>query len=253
MKKDLRQNCEVVGGIYKTKDLGMFTSCKYNRVIDQKHVEKLVKSMKKSGYIGEPITVTSEGVLLDGHHRLTAARKLGIPVTYIIDTTEGDIINKIIKENEAKKVWGKVDFINANVAKGLQSYIDLENFRKLFPEFTLTEQLLMLTNTGNNVDKDLFSSGRWVCKDVKVARQWASDLLKLKTLFPKGYNKSNFVRVMIDIFSNDRITFDMDELVRKIELRRDSFYVCGNKQDYRNMIERCYNFGRRQSDRITLN
>ena len=252
MSELLKQNCEIVGSIYKTNDLDMFNCCKYNRVVDPKHVNNLVKSMKKDGFNGDPIRVTPEGILLDGHHRLTAARKLGIPVTYIIDDSEGDILNKIVKENEVKKTWSKVDYIDVNIAKGIQSYYDLKRFRKMFPEFTLTEQLMMLSNSGSNVDKLVFSSGNWVCKDVRVARKWASDLLKLKTLFPKGYNKSNFVRVMIDIFINDEIIFDMDEFVRKVELRRSSIYVCGNKQDYRKIIENCYNFGRRQGDRISL-
>ena len=57
MSELLKQNCEIVGSIYKTNDLDMFNCCKYNRVVDPKHVNNLVKSMKKDGFNGDPIRV----------------------------------------------------------------------------------------------------------------------------------------------------------------------------------------------------
>ena len=240
-----------VGNIYKTKDLEQFKECTFNRDIDLKHVDKIYKSMKEFGYIGSPITITKDGTLIDGHHRVLAARKAGISVEYRIDNTSMSLVDKIVKSNESVKSWGKVDYIKSNVAKGLQSYIDLKKFQRLFPEFTLTEQLMMLNN-GINVDKDIFASGEWKCKNFKEGSEWAVKILKIKKLFPRGYNKSNFVRVMIDTFKNEEVNFDMDEFVRKVELRRDSIYVCGNKEDYRRMIERIYNFKRNRNELINL-
>ena len=252
MSNFLKDNGEVVGFVYKTSNLGMFNCCKFNRIIDEKHVNRLVKSMRKNSFNGDPIRVTLDGIVLYGHHRLQAAMRLGIPINYTIDESEGEMADKIIKENEIKKPWTKVDYIEPNIAKGIQSYDILKKFDIMFPEFSNTEQLMMLSNNNKNVEKGVFTSGNWESKDVRIARQWASDILKLKTLYPKGYRRTNFVRVMIDIFSNDNIKFNMDEFIRKVELRRGSLYHCGNKQDYKKMIENCYNFGRRQDERISL-
>src|SRR5574344_417566 len=78
-----------VNRIYRSSDLSIFKLCDKNRSINQGHVKKLVKSMKVHGFLPDPIRVSDDYIVIDGQHRLEAARKVGIPVLYFIDNTGG--------------------------------------------------------------------------------------------------------------------------------------------------------------------
>lgn len=58
---------------------------------DDKQVEKIAKSIKEFGWVGNPIVVNEDGVILAGHGRRLAAIKLGlkeVPVQVIANLSE---------------------------------------------------------------------------------------------------------------------------------------------------------------------
>lgn len=240
-----------VNRIYRSSDLSIFKLCDKNRSINQGHVKKLVKSMKVHGFLPDPIRVSDDYIVIDGQHRLEAARKVGIPVLYFIDNTGGNIVEKMVLKNTGHLAWSKMDYITVNLDK--PSYRQLELFRSKYPDFRLTEQLMFLSNSPTNVDKDLFASGRWVSKDIDIAVKWVENLRSLKPYFEEGYNLSIFVRAMIEImYESDKNGFDFKEFLHKVELRPSSIYRCGDKRTYKQMIENIYNYRKRSDDKINL-
>jgi len=241
-----------IGKIYTTMDYGIFKFDKMNRQVNASRVRQLVKSMHLRGFINEPIKVTPSLVVIDGQHRLEAAKITKKPVLYFIDDSPGDLFDKMATSNALKKVWDKHDYIHGLVEKGLPSYITLSKFQQEFPDFRLTEQLMMLNNSSYDVDKIKFSQGGWLLKDLKVATTWAKNLMKLKPYFKDGYNKSLFVRAMIDIFIKHPKNFQFDEFLHKVELRPGSIHLCGDKRAYTLMVEDIYNYKRLNSEKINL-
>lgn len=240
-----------IGKIYSTTDYGIFKFDQMNRVVNPNRVRQLVGSMRLRGFINEPIKVTPTMIIIDGQHRLEAAKIAKVAVRYFIDETKGDLFDKMATSNMMKKVWDKHDFIHGLVEKGLPSYITLSKFQKEFPDFRLTEQLMMLNNSSYDVDKIKFSQGGWVVKDTKIATKWASDLMKLKPYFKEGFNKSIFVRAMIDIFTKHP-KFEFDEFLHKVALRPGMIHLCGDKRSYTIMVEEIYNYKRSNTDKINL-
>ena len=96
--------------IYCTPDYGQFQFYPSNRPIFEAHVTKLMESKFPDKFHTCPITVNGEHFIIDGQHRYTAAKRLGIPIYYIIDrdATESDILQR----NAVMKNWRTMDFVH---------------------------------------------------------------------------------------------------------------------------------------------
>jgi ParB-like nuclease domain len=239
-----------------TQNLGMFKLHNVNREVDSPRVKRITESMKKDGLKLVPIIVNSNFVVVDGQHRVTAAKEAGKGIYYIVDntipnTTKG-IFEAARKFNQNMKEWGKKDYIHGFSEQGNKSYKTLEEFSKEFPMFSLTERIMLLQNSGTrHVDKQDFADGKFIVGDMDKAKEWANNLLQLKPYFEKGYNKSVFVRTLLTIMEK-KPDFKFEEFLHKVKLRPSSIFMCGDKKSYAEMIEDIYNYKRRTDEKLNL-
>ena len=105
--------------IHKTTDYGQFKFLKENRPINQKHVDKLVRSMLEV-YLPVPILVVERNIIFpclvvkDGQHRLKAAEVCGYPIHYIIGKDDADItVDQIRTINETVRPWTMDDYLHS--------------------------------------------------------------------------------------------------------------------------------------------
>lgn len=243
-----------------TKNLGIFKYHPVNRDwqnnISQARIKRIANSMINEGLLLAPMTVTSKFYIVDGQHRLEAARIAGKGIYFIVDNsipnTAKGIFDAAKRLNKNAKEWQKKDYVHGYAEQGLESYQVLEKFGEKYPMFSLTERLMLLQNSGTkHCDKKEFSDGKFQNKSLKKAEEWAENLLKLKPLFEKGYNKSVFVRAILTIMEKKK-EFDFEEFLYKVKLRPSSIYLCGDKKSYIEMIEEIYNFKRSSANRLNL-
>jgi len=78
------QNYSPVNKVYVTKDLGMFSSIDGNRVPNLIHVKRLTDSLRKYGMKCNPILVNEKMQVIDGQHRLLAAKEIKCEIYFII-------------------------------------------------------------------------------------------------------------------------------------------------------------------------
>jgi hypothetical protein len=239
-----------VNTIYQTTDYGMFKFDPTNRPVDDRRVNQLVKSMLVKGFINQPIKVTTKMVVVDGQHRLTAAKIAKKPVLYFIDESKGTVFDKAASSNRLGKMWSKQNYLDGLAAKGIKPYVILSSFQKKYPDFRLTELINMLSNGNTGVTVDDFASGKFQVKDVYIANKWAADILKLKPYY-NDYKKSLFVRSLIEVMKSHP-EFDFDKFFDKVQKRPAMLHPCGDRRQYKQMIETVYNYHRRGDDRIYL-
>lgn len=120
--------------VYRTKDYGKkdeetygkFKFIKGNRAIDKLHVNQLIHRFETYGDLLDqfPIEVTKSGEILDGQHRLSAAREANKYIYYKI--VEGNI-DTVIVGNSGKKNWSWRDFLNSYAERGNKNYQNLLN------------------------------------------------------------------------------------------------------------------------------
>ncbi len=113
----------------KTKDYDLFKFRADNRdKIDRNHVKRLVESIKTRNLLDlRPISVNAEMEVIDGQHRLLAAKELEVEIYYNI---EKDLRSEDIILMNIAKVWNAHDYLNYYCKNGHMEYIKLCGFMK---------------------------------------------------------------------------------------------------------------------------
>lgn len=133
--------------LVKTKNYDIFKFIISNRELDEKHVTDLMEKIEKRNLLHlRPLIVNRDMYLLDGQHRLEAARRLGVYVYYIQDS---DISHSDIPVlNSAQNNWTLLDFVNFFALEGYDNFKKFVAFLNEFSEFK-PSTLIALVNSRN--------------------------------------------------------------------------------------------------------
>jgi hypothetical protein len=114
--------------IHSTKEYDSFQSIPSNRKISQKFVKNLVSDKSFiEGFKYHPIVVDQDMKVIDGQHRLRAAKELNIPVHYIIQpNAKHDEIRKI---NAQQHRWENSDYLNYFVTEKYEEFVFLNKLK----------------------------------------------------------------------------------------------------------------------------
>lgn len=245
----MNKKSKLIGQVLQTRNYEMFKFHRENRTIVQSHVNSLARSMLIHGWArGSIVIVDSNFNVLNGQHRVLAAQKSNVPVTYMVDSKAS--ANEIGILHTNMKPWNIITHLERFVKLGYNHYIVLDRFMKNFPDFRPTECTMLVRNGLGSAERESFESGKFETKDMKVAYNWGHDIMLLKPYFEKGYNKSIFVRAMIKVLSTKSDVFHFDEFLHKVHMRPKSIFMCGTVDQYIQMIEDIYNY--RRSEKVNL-
>lgn len=238
-----------VSEILETKDYSIFREHRDNRVINVNHVKKLATKMKLNGWLPTSrVVINGSGELIDGHHRVRAAKIANVPVRYSVH--RGANTDDITELNTLQRNWSPYDHLHKFVVRENPHYVTFQKFVNDYPMFKYTEVSMLLSNNMTSTKRDSFESGNYVVKNEKIGREWADNLLRLKPYFEKFYNKSIFVRGYIKVMSSKGDVFNFDEFIHKVKLRPNKLVPCGTVDQYVEMIESIYNYNR--SNKVNL-
>lgn len=121
--------------IKRTNNYFMFKRLEGNRIVDQKKVNKIKKSINEVGYISNPIIVNENMEIIDGQHRLEALKELGKPVEYIVQKNLN--IKEVLFMNINQEKWNMMDYIKSYAELGNESYKKLLDLIELYPIYNL--------------------------------------------------------------------------------------------------------------------
>jgi hypothetical protein len=113
-----------------TKNYDLFEMHEFNRPLHNNRI--LEESMRKHGFMPScaiHCVKTSTGKLkvIRGHNRLHFAKRLALPVWYIVDNTQTDLFDL---EGQSTSTWSLSDFIHARAKSGdkaIQKILDFKN------------------------------------------------------------------------------------------------------------------------------
>lgn len=113
--------------IKSTTDYEQFKFRTDNRVtITQSHVKRLARSIDSRNLLElNPISINGEMEVIDGQHRLLAAKSLGIPIFYrqVKELQGSDIIIMNVSQP-----WGQADYLNYFCKNHYPEYLKLQEF-----------------------------------------------------------------------------------------------------------------------------
>jgi hypothetical protein len=230
--------------MYETRDFSIFKILEYNRIPDEKRVEGLMQSIKEHGFL-MPILVSNNMEVADGQHRLEAARRLNVKVSYIQYNISGDKLPILIsKLNSLSKNWSVSDYYNMWFVQKKEPYIwigeMIENYNLSFSE---AMRLLNLGVVGNKKLKN----GELTLTESQRSRTIAS-CERFKKIFNYSPLFKTFSPVfrltLIDVISHP--FYEEDRMLRKMAENAGLLLNCVNRVDFLFQIERLYNYGEKK-------
>jgi len=233
-----------------TRNYGMFKTLRGNRPVLEIDVRRLMESFKQQ-YLFFLIIVNEFFEVIDGQHRLEAARRLGLPVNYEIKPGYG--LKEAQTLNVNVKPWGKLNFLVSYCETGHRAYLQMREFMDYFPDFAIASAEIILTNNmgGSNNKAQIcidgkqkgrvrnFENGDLIITDLKKAYENAEKILDYRKYYD-GFARALFVRTMISLFKNPK--FDHDLMMRKLELQPTALEHCSTMEQYKKLIEKIYNY-----------
>ena len=241
----------------KTTNYNLFELAAENRFIDDAHVRKLKRSIEAENLLEcTPIIVTPEYVVIDGQHRLQAAKELGVPIYYVVHDNMSFSTMTVL--NTTSKNWTLLDFANAYAVKGNKSYTYVLQLCDELKMNVSTALRLLLNKrvvsdrSGSHVTPTAtFKEGKLSLSlaDFIRARETGSKILSLSD-YVKSCRSAIFVTTMMRLFENPE--FDLDRLESQLFNTQKELASRGTIKDYLRDIEDVYNFGKTTKNRIRL-
>ena len=223
--------------IITTTDYSIFTKMKGNRIVNEKHVRKLMKAFENN-YLKTPIFVNERMEVIDGQHRLEAASRMGYPVFYYKVGKVG--LKEVQQLNSTSKNWSNRDYLNCYCDLKSTPYLRLKEFMDNHPEFTIgMAREIMVDTKGDGRKSHQFREGAFNVREVGDAYETAGRIKQYKPYFPY-YNSMAFVRVMISLYRNPK--FDHDVFMKKLALQPNALVRCATMKQYKTLIEDIYNY-----------
>ncbi len=233
--------------IYRTKNYSMFKTILGNRELDEGHLKKLERSVLKKNLLScFPIVVNQRLQIVDGQHRLEVAKRLDLPVFYVIEVKTG--IEDVVTVNTSTKSWSSQNFVDLYVKKGNENYVVLDNFCKKFC-VPVSVGLQLLGSVDNAGAYRKFKYGLFVAKDVNFAYEVGNIVTEIRKHCEGGIGRSRDLITAI-IFIVRKSEMDIKKLLAKIERRHLKIEGKGNVKDYLREFEDIYNFRSRSPVRL---
>ncbi len=236
--------------ITKTKDYERFKFRHDNReCIDRNHVNKIANSIKAKNLLEfRPILVDAEMNIIDGQHRLLAAKQLGVDIYYQQNTEleSNDILVMNINKN-----WTFGDYLNYYVKNQNDEYIKLRDFA-MKHNVSLKVALNITMGESKNAYKD-FKNGEYkfstedLEKEIDICWDTVNYIKKMNGYSPYTLS-SRFWKALLRLVKHP--DFCLKKWVHNREKMSSHFVAKVGTKEYVNLFESVYNW--RNQNKISL-
>jgi|TARA_R100000008_G_C3535511_1_gene141754 hypothetical protein len=219
---------------FGTKNYTMFNLVPGNRSISESHVEHLIEKIKggENFLVYSPIMVDEKMRVLDGQHRLLAAKAAGVHIWYNI--VKGKInLDTIARINENQRKWSPNNFVHMYASMGNAHYKAFEQFYRGYKLSVSTGLLLF----GNQTMTSL-RNGTLEVTDILRSEELADALIDVQKFVPFAkYNR--FANAFKRVFENQN--YNHKRMLSKLEQRKHTIKKLTTVPDYIRLLEGIYN------------
>jgi len=253
----LTQRCTMHGAdeyaMYQTTEWDYFRLLEENRFVNEAHVEALVNSFVKDGYLFTILYLNEKMQIIDGQHRFEAAKRSKLPVHFMVMPGWG--IKEVTILNVNSRNWTIVDFMETHAKSGNPNYVRFKEFYDAHEfEITVCQLIVAGKRSRGTASFDKFRTGLMVVDDQQITDAYlrAKKIEALKQFHPHGWRSRNFAEAMLMLFRAK--DYDHDHLVEKLTLYPELLLVQARSlrvEEYQKLLLDKYNF-RRVKHRIEL-
>lgn len=228
--------------IFQTDEYEKFHDLYGNRDLTELRVRKIMESIQAIGYICSPIIVNEKYEVIDGQGRLESAKRMNLPVYYIVVSGIG------IKECQSMNInqgnWKLKDFIYSYSKTGNINYQYLEQLMKEYSgrlTDNILERIALGTYYGGLGGQDLIKKGLLTFgeQDYIQARKLCDWLIPFVPLFKRINSLDMYIGAMR--FIHDHVDCDLDKLGDKIIKNQIELIPVKRIDQALEVIEKIYN------------
>jgi hypothetical protein len=237
------------GKILTTRNYAQFKTLFGNRFINPGHVRKIVASLATSNLLSaRPVLVTKDGYVIDGQHRIEAAKQLGLEVPYVI-VPDSDL-DTVQMLNSNVKAWTLRDFCESHVKKGNEDYVKLMEFSSQY-DLPLSIAASLLTSRyreGGNFT-EMLRAGDFKADNLDNAKEMMRRLAEIHPFADAGsWKKREFIRALLSLYARG---MDHSTLIEQLKKTGKRIQRQASNRDYLFHILDIYNYGLK-TNRISL-
>jgi len=238
----------------QTENYDRFGSMTGNREYRAAWSARLVESIRKENMLAMfPIVCVrgDNGMMnvVDGQHRLAAARELGVPIHYVlVDGLDADSV-RIINANMS--AWKTSDFLHHYCTLGRHDYIKLAEFCERTGIGLMVAAALMSDKPSTSGDLTLaFRDGKFRITNAIGARKVEAIVAALVASGVKFASGRQSVLALSRIVATG--AFDFDVFSRGIDRIVSKLRPCASWQQFAEIFSDAYDYRRPVSDRSDL-
>lgn len=238
--------------IKETTNYDMFKKHMSNAPLEETNVLRVIRSIQAKNLLKyKPILVDSEFRVIDGQHRLEAAKRLEIPIFYeqneMLTTQDMRLLNEA-------RVWRREYYLDHFCQEGYPEYIKLKEFMRE-TDLSLSGALAVLGITTNSNQKssrgkNTFKHGLFEFPNEEQRSHSIEVLSKINRFIEFYYNKLTgnkqflrnpvFHRSMYLFLSIKRVDFEV--LMNKAQYKLDLLRPCSKVSSYITIFKAIYNW-----------
>lgn len=220
-----------------TVNYSIFKEFSSNREVDKKHVNKLMVAINKRNLLHvNPIVVDEYMRVVDGQHRLAAAKELGVPIYYVKDSINRLDISML---NSNQKNWTAMDYINFWTVEKNEAYLKLSGLINHYPDVAISA-LLTLSNGEGKRDINQLREGHLDVSNIGHCREVCDLCVELNKRFQKDFVFDSRFPLALSVVLNAE-NFKKETLFEKIAVSPREWVPCHTKKQYIEMIVEIYN------------
>ena len=230
--------------IFETKDYGLFELIPCNRQINHNHLRNLTEAIQVNNQLREhPIRVRPNGMILDGQHRLLAAKELGVTLYYYIDENKTDVMD-IADEAAVRRTWTLNDSLYTYVQLGLPHYMALQEFMDKHPWITVSVAVAICQGKRSNSflkgeNRRAFRRGEYKITDMRFAIQFACAIGDFMEYVEFAKHK-RFMQTISYLLRHP--AYDHNRMMAQMERAGHQLTRQFTKNDYLRVMEKIYNY-----------
>lgn len=234
-----------------THDYSLFDLHEFNR--DTRQLSMLEKSMKKYGWIDAyPMHVVRSGSkklqIKGGQQRFEVAKRLGIPVKFVMCDDGGVSIHELEK---ATNTWTMDDYLTSYIRQGLPEYIAVKEYvEDTGVPLCCAVSLLAGETAGSNNKTAAFKDGRFKRGSQVHANSMKTIINHMKCKKIPFASSSLFVQALSKTLWVDE--FSISRFIKKVSAHAHLFEKQPSLLSYLDEIERIYNRGDRNKAPIAF-
>ena len=194
--------------IKSTKNYKQFKKLFGNRGVEDRRVNKIIKSIQKVGYITSPIIVNEKMEVVDGQGRLEALERLHMPVEYIVEHGIG--IEECISMNVNNTNWTIVDYLKSYAERGNENYIKLARLMQEYPIFTIHCFAPAVLNIGKFSNQQIMNGDLIISEEnYQNAREVLNYIIEIEPYLAGLHTRSDLlIRALMFIYRMPEVNRD---------------------------------------------